>query len=82
VLDGVVVAGVCVGVPVPPVLDGVVVTLELGVTVGDVPPVADDVGEAVVVVETVEVVDVVLADGVVVPPLGGAVRSGTDLGTL
>ena len=68
VLEGVVVgAGVCVGVPVPPVFCGVVVTPELGVTVGDVPPVEEEVGLTVVdvVVVTELVVDVVpdAADG-------------------
>jgi hypothetical protein len=85
--DGVVVAppvdeGVVVaGVPAPPVFDGVVVAL--GVTLEGVPPDADVLGVTVVAVVVVAVLVVaVFAEVVGVPPLGGAVRSGTDLGTL
>lgn len=87
-LDGVVVVpppvddGVVVtGVEAPPVFCGVVVWL--GVIVEDAPPVEELVELGVVAVVVVEVVVVdVLADVAGVPPVGGAVRSGTVLGTL
>lgn len=77
---GVVVAG---GVTVPPVFDGVVV-VGAGVGVTAVPPVEDGAG-VVAVVEVVDVVEVLVdvpAAGVVVPPAGGAVRTGVVSGVL
>jgi hypothetical protein len=89
VLDGVVVVPppvddgvVGVGVAAPPVFCGVVVAV-LGVIVEDAPPVEELVGVLVVAVVVVDVVVVdALADVAGVPPVGGAVRSGTVLGTL
>jgi hypothetical protein len=77
---------VCVGVDVPPVACGVVVTG--GVTA--VPPDEEvepedagvDVGVLVVVVDVVVVDDGVVEDAAGVPPEGGAVRTGVVLGTL
>jgi hypothetical protein len=73
---------VCVGVDAPPVsVDGVVA---VGVGVAVLPPLLGVSGVAVVVVAVVvvDVVDVVaVPDGVVVPPEGGAVRTGVVLGT-
>jgi hypothetical protein len=72
-----------VGVAVPPVFDGVVVT---GAVAG-APPDADvepeEVGVAVVsVVDVVEVVAVAAGEAAGVPPDGGAVSTGTVFGTL
>jgi hypothetical protein len=81
VFDGVV-AVVGVGVPVPPVLAGAVVVAG-GVAVA--PPDVEGVTAAgvVLVVLVVLVVAVVPVEvpGAGVPPLGGAVRTGVDLGT-
>lgn len=80
---GVGVGVVGAGVPVPPVLEGGVAG-GVGVGVTAVPPVEDGLG--VVAVVDVVVVDVVLVEvpaaGVVVPPDGGAVSTGTVSGTL
>jgi hypothetical protein len=86
VLEGVV-AVVCVGVAVPPVLAGTGVCV--GVGAGAAPPDDDGVDEdgvaavgavlvVVVIVEAEELA--LLADAV--PPLGGAVSTGVVLGTL